>query len=165
MNHPDRGDLTAVCDLLIILYEYLKKSTISLADCRYLPPNTTRQKGCDTAFRALKGSTKHRPSDGWQYRPTTDGYGPANSLDEWGDVKKVHYTVHIDGRFTLEGSWRQSRNKTWDIEKVDCTISIDVAKNPARHIEQNNHRVAKTRKGVKYEWHRQEKVSSTVIRG
>ena len=47
INHPDRGDLTAVCDLLIFLYEYLKKSTISLADCRYLPPNTTGAKQGD----------------------------------------------------------------------------------------------------------------------
>ena len=53
INHPDRGDLTAVCDLLIFLYEYLKKSTISLADCRYLPPNTTRVQNKGTLYFSL----------------------------------------------------------------------------------------------------------------
>ena len=88
MNHPDRGDLTAVCDLLIILYEYLKKSTISLADCRYLPPNTTRQKGCDTAFRAPKGLDQTSPQR-WMTVPANDRWlRTGQQLDEWEMSKK-----------------------------------------------------------------------------
>ena len=104
MNHPDRSRSERFnCDLLMILYEYLKKSTISLADCRYLPPNTTRQKGCDTAFRAPKGLDQTSPQR-WMTVPANDRWlRTGQQLDEWRDVKKVHYTVHIDVRFTLEG--------------------------------------------------------------